>query len=138
VGASAAAALLSMLLIVGDIHRVELKKSLLPGPGPDNLCPRRNRAERTSHMTGATPALSSRTRFARTSSHASAHRVLSQLGSPITAEVLGLAGFDWILLDSEHAPNDPLSLVPQLMALKDSPSAPVVRPHWNDGVVVKR
>jgi 2-dehydro-3-deoxyglucarate aldolase len=62
----------------------------------------------------------------------------SQLGSPITAEVLGLAGFDWILLDSEHAPNDPLSLVPQLMALKDSPSAPVVRPHWNDGVVVKR
>jgi len=62
----------------------------------------------------------------------------SQLGSPITTEVLGLAGFDWILLDSEHAPNDPLSLVPQLMALKDSPSAPIVRPHWNDGVVVKR
>lgn len=62
----------------------------------------------------------------------------SQLGSPIAAEVLGLAGFDWILLDSEHAPNDPLSLIPQLMALKDSPSAPVVRPHWNDGVVVKR
>ena len=62
----------------------------------------------------------------------------SQLGSPITTEVLGLAGFDWILLDSEHAPNDPLSLIPQLMALKDSPSAPVVRPHWNDGVVVKR
>jgi 2-dehydro-3-deoxyglucarate aldolase len=62
----------------------------------------------------------------------------SQLGSPITTEVLGLAGFDWILLDSEHAPNDPLSLIPQLMALKDSPSAPVVRPHANDGVVVKR
>jgi 2-dehydro-3-deoxyglucarate aldolase len=62
----------------------------------------------------------------------------SQLGSPITTEVLGLAGFDWILLDSEHAPNDPLSLVPQLMALKDSRSAPVVRPHANDGVVVKR
>jgi 2-dehydro-3-deoxyglucarate aldolase len=62
----------------------------------------------------------------------------SQLGSAITTEVLGLAGFDWILLDSEHGPNDPLSLVPQLMALKDSPSAPAVRPHWNDGVVVKR
>jgi 2-dehydro-3-deoxyglucarate aldolase len=41
-----------------------------------------------------------------------------------------MTGFDWILLDSEHAPNDPLSLVPQSMALKDSPSAPVVvRPH---------
>lgn len=60
------------------------------------------------------------------------------LGSPITTEVLGLAGFDWLLLDAEHAPNDVLSLVPQLMALKDSPSAPVVRPPWNDTVLIKR
>jgi 2-dehydro-3-deoxyglucarate aldolase len=60
------------------------------------------------------------------------------LGSPITTEVLGLAGFDWLLLDGEHAPNDVLSLIPQLMALKDSPSAPVVRPPWNDTVVIKR
>jgi 2-dehydro-3-deoxyglucarate aldolase len=62
----------------------------------------------------------------------------SALGSQITTEVLGIAGFDWILLDSEHAPNDVLSLVPQLMALKDSPSAPVVRPAWNDTVLIKR
>ncbi|TBW41408.1 2-dehydro-3-deoxyglucarate aldolase [Siculibacillus lacustris] len=62
----------------------------------------------------------------------------SALGSPITAEVLGLAGFDWLLLDGEHAPNDVLSLIPQLMALKDSPSAPVVRPAWNDTVLLKR
>jgi 2-dehydro-3-deoxyglucarate aldolase len=60
------------------------------------------------------------------------------LGDPITTEVLGLAGFDWLLLDGEHAPNDVLSLIPQLMALKDSPSAPVVRPPWNDTVVIKR
>ena len=60
------------------------------------------------------------------------------LGSPITTEVLGLAGFDWLLLDAEHAPNDVLSLIPQLMALKDSPSAPVVRPPWNDTVILKR
>ena len=60
------------------------------------------------------------------------------LGSPITTEVLGLAGFDWILLDGEHAPNDVLSFIPQLMALKDSSSAPVVRPEWNDAVVIKR
>ncbi|MBV9250358.1 MAG: hypothetical protein JO227_14075 [Acetobacteraceae bacterium] len=32
--------------------------------------------------------------------------------SPITTEVLGVAGFDWILLDAEHAPNDVLSLEP--------------------------
>jgi len=52
--------------------------------------------------------------------------------------VLGLAGFDWILLDGEHAPNDLGTFIPQLMALKDSPSAPVVRPTWNDTVMIKR
>ena len=60
------------------------------------------------------------------------------LGSPITTEVVGVAGFDWLLLDAEHAPNDVLSLIPQLMALKDSPSAPIVRPAWNDAVQIKR
>ncbi|MCP1661297.1 2-dehydro-3-deoxyglucarate aldolase [Neisseria perflava] len=62
----------------------------------------------------------------------------SSLGSPITTEVLGLAGFDWILLDGEHAPNDVLSFVPQLMALKDSSSMPIVRPPKNDPVIIKR
>lgn len=62
----------------------------------------------------------------------------ASLGSPITTEVLGVAGFDWLLLDAEHAPNDVLTLVPQLMALKDSVSAPVVRPPSNDVVVIKR
>lgn len=60
------------------------------------------------------------------------------LGSPISTEVVGVAGFDWLLLDAEHAPNDVLSLIPQLMALKDSASAPVVRPPWNDTVLIKR
>ena len=62
----------------------------------------------------------------------------SSLGNPVTTEVLGLAGFDWLLLDAEHAPNDVLTLIPQLMALKDSASAPVVRPPWNDTVLIKR
>jgi len=60
------------------------------------------------------------------------------LANPVTTEVLGLAGFDWLLLDAEHAPNDVTTLIPQLLALKDSPSAPVVRPPWNDTVVIKR
>ncbi|HEX5628296.1 MAG TPA: 2-dehydro-3-deoxyglucarate aldolase [Usitatibacteraceae bacterium] len=60
------------------------------------------------------------------------------LANPNTAEVLGLAGFDWLLVDGEHAPNDVTSLVPQLMALKDSVSAPVVRPPWNEPVIIKR
>jgi 2-dehydro-3-deoxyglucarate aldolase len=60
------------------------------------------------------------------------------LANPVTAEVIGLAGFDWLLLDGEHAPNDVSTLVPQLMALKDSVSAPVVRPPWNEPVIIKR
>lgn len=60
------------------------------------------------------------------------------LANPMTAEVIGLAGFDWLLIDGEHAPNDVTTLVPQLMALKDSVSAPVVRPPWNEPVIIKR
>ena len=60
------------------------------------------------------------------------------LANPITTEVLGIAGFDWLLLDGEHSPNDVTTFIPQLMALKDSASAPVVRPSWNDAVEMKR
>ena len=60
------------------------------------------------------------------------------LANPMTGRGVGLAGFDWLLLDGEHAPNDVSTLVPQLMALKDSVSAPVVRPPWNEPVIIKR
>jgi 2-dehydro-3-deoxyglucarate aldolase len=60
------------------------------------------------------------------------------LANPITTEVLGIAGFDWLLLDGEHSPNDVTTFIPQLMALKDSASAPIVRPSWNDAVEIKR
>jgi 2-dehydro-3-deoxyglucarate aldolase len=46
----------------------------------------------------------------------------------------------WLRLAAarRHSPNDVLTLIPQLMALKDSPSAPVVRPPINDVVILKR
>jgi len=62
----------------------------------------------------------------------------SSLASFITTEVLGVAGFDWLLIDGEHSPNDMSTYIPQLMALKDSVSAPVVRPSWNNPVEIKR
>ncbi|ROP58106.1 5-dehydro-4-deoxy-D-glucarate aldolase [Enterobacter sp. BIGb0383] len=62
----------------------------------------------------------------------------SALASPISTEVLGLAGFDWLVLDGEHAPNDVTSFIPQLMALKGSVSAPVVRIPTNEPVIIKR
>lgn len=62
----------------------------------------------------------------------------ASLASPISTEVLGYAGFDWLLLDGEHAPNDFQTFLTQLLALKDSTSAAVVRPQWNDPVLLKR
>ena len=60
------------------------------------------------------------------------------LASNISTEILGYAGFDWLLVDGEHAPNDMSSFISQLQALKDSPSAPVVRPPWSEPVIIKR
>jgi len=60
------------------------------------------------------------------------------LASNISTEILGYAGFDWLLIDGEHAPNDMSSFISQLQALKDSSSAPVVRPPWAEPVIIKR
>lgn len=42
------------------------------------------------------------------------------------------------MLDGEHAPNDISTFIPQLMALKGSASAPVVRVPTNEPVIIKR
>ncbi len=60
------------------------------------------------------------------------------LGSSITAEICGLAGFDWVCLDLEHGAGDQESLVHQLQALEHTPAAPLVRVAWNDAPRVKR
>ena len=62
----------------------------------------------------------------------------SALASNIVAEIIGDAGFDWILLDTEHAPNEIAGLLPQLQALSRGTATPVVRPAWNDPVLIKR
>ena len=48
------------------------------------------------------------------------------------------AGFDWILLDSEHSPADIENLLTQLQAAAPYPTHPVVRIPWNDMVTIKR
>ncbi|TKI03735.1 aldolase/citrate lyase family protein [Martelella alba] len=58
--------------------------------------------------------------------------------SPIVTEMVGLCGFAWVMFDCEHSPNDVSNLVPQLMALKGTKTAAVVRPYCNDPVLFKR
>src|SRR6266404_319553 len=62
----------------------------------------------------------------------------SSLCSNVAAEVIASAGFDWILVDTEHAPNELPMVFSQLQALVGGTAAPVVRPAWNDMVLVKR
>ncbi len=62
----------------------------------------------------------------------------SSLSSNYTVEVIAGAGFDWILLDMEHSPNDLESLMAQLQAAAPYPTSPVVRVPWNDMVAIKR
>lgn len=49
------------------------------------------------------------------------------LGSSETAEIAGLSGFDWVLIDHEHGSGDFKDLLHQLQALSGSGTAPVVR-----------
>ncbi len=53
-------------------------------------------------------------------------------------EVVAGAGFDWLLLDTEHSPNDLESLLPQLQAAAAYPTTAIVRVPWNDMVYIKR
>jgi 2-dehydro-3-deoxyglucarate aldolase len=62
----------------------------------------------------------------------------TSLANHLTAEILGYAGFDWLLIDGEHAPNDIGTFVTQLMALKGSSTAPVVRPQSSEPIIIKR
>jgi 4-hydroxy-2-oxoheptanedioate aldolase len=60
------------------------------------------------------------------------------LPSHVTIEVVGGSGFDWLLLDTEHSPNDVPIVLSQLHAMAGSSASAVVRPAWNDAVLFKR
>jgi 4-hydroxy-2-oxoheptanedioate aldolase len=61
------------------------------------------------------------------------------LASHISAEILSGSGFDWLLLDTEHSPNELPMVYGQLQAVAAGGRAhPIVRIPWNDMVVIKR
>jgi 4-hydroxy-2-oxoheptanedioate aldolase len=60
------------------------------------------------------------------------------LANHLTVEVVGGAGFDWLMLDTEHAPNDLTMVHNQLQAMDRGGASAVVRPPWNDTVTIKR
>ena len=54
------------------------------------------------------------------------------------AEALAGTGYDWLLIDGEHAPNDPRSVLDQLRAMAPYAVQPVVRPVVGDVALVKQ
>ena len=60
------------------------------------------------------------------------------LPGSFTVEALATCGYDWLLIDTEHSPGDPLTVLPQLQAAAAYPVSAVVRPASNDAVLIKR
>src|ERR1700733_9932001 len=60
------------------------------------------------------------------------------LTDSICAEICAGAGFDWLLIDGEHAPNDVRSILTQLQAVAPYPAHPIVRPVAGDVQLIKQ
>jgi len=60
------------------------------------------------------------------------------LASNISVEIVAGSGFDWLLLDTEHSPNELNMVYSQLQAVMENKVQPIVRPPWNDQVMIKR
>ena len=60
------------------------------------------------------------------------------LADAYCAELAANAGFDWLLIDGEHAPNDVRGMLGQLQAVAPYPSAAVIRPVIGDTALIKQ
>ena len=60
------------------------------------------------------------------------------LADPVCAEICAGAGFDWLLIDGEHAPNDIRTILAQLQAVAPYPAHPIVRPVSGDVQLIKQ
>jgi 2-keto-3-deoxy-L-rhamnonate aldolase RhmA len=61
-----------------------------------------------------------------------------EIAHPDITEWLSRVGFDWLLLDSEHAPTGFENLQRMMQAMNGTDCAPIIRPQWNEQVVMKR
>lgn len=60
------------------------------------------------------------------------------MGTGYAAEIAASAGFDWLLIDGEHAPNDLVTIHEQMMALSGHDVSPIVRIPHNDPALIKQ
>lgn len=62
----------------------------------------------------------------------------TSFADPYAIEIVAGAGFDWLLIDGEHAPNDLRSVLAQIQAMAGHPTHPVVRIPIGDPVLIKQ
>ncbi len=60
------------------------------------------------------------------------------LGSPIVAEIISHIGFDWVVIDTEHAPIGIETTQSIIQAMFATDTVPIVRVPWNDPALIKR
>ncbi len=60
------------------------------------------------------------------------------LADAFSAELMGTAGFDWLVIDGEHGPSDLRSILSQLQVLESSPSHAVVRLPVGETWIMKK
>lgn len=59
--------------------------------------------------------------------------------SPIMTEMMSSLGFDYFVIDTEHAPLEPLMAQTLIQAMRpETKTTPIVRVRWNDIVAIKR
>lgn len=62
----------------------------------------------------------------------------NSLPGPVVAEVLAGAGYDWLVIDTEHALTDVPDTMAMMQAMAPYPVSVAVRPASNDAVLIKR
>jgi len=60
------------------------------------------------------------------------------MANPYTAEICAGAGFDWLLFDGEHAPNDVPTMLAQLQAVEAYPTHAIGRPPYGEVRLIKQ
>ena len=60
------------------------------------------------------------------------------LANGLAAEVVAHAGYDWVVVDTEHSPGGVLDAATQLQAFAGTNTTALARPAWNDAVMIKR
>lgn len=66
------------------------------------------------------------------------HGCWLNLGSALTAEIVGLSGFDWVLIDLEHGAGTEKDVLAQLQALESTSTAAFVRVESADSPRISR